>query len=67
MVSFEELKDGLPSVFQKGIDMSGYTLSTLILAKLYRDDNTTTGDVTAWDIDFHYEIDTPGSRQEFIK
>jgi len=50
-----------------GIDMSGYALSTLILAKLYRDDNTTTGDVTAWDIDFHYEIDTPGSRQEFIK
>lgn len=50
-----------------GIDMTGKTLSAVILGKIYRDDNTTTGDVTGWDIDFHYQIDTLGSRQEFIE
>lgn len=35
--------------------------------RFYRDDNDVTGDVLLKYIDFHYEIDTDGSRQEFIK
>jgi hypothetical protein len=50
-----------------GIDMTDKTLSALILGRLYRNDNVTTGDVLAWEIDFHYKKDTLGSRQEFNK
>ena len=42
-------------------------VSALILGKLYRDDNTTTGDVLGYDIDFHYQIDSLGSRQVYEK
>lgn len=50
------------------IDMSAITESSaLVLGRVYRDDNTTTGDVLAWEFDFHFESDTPGSRTEFTK
>lgn len=42
-------------------------LSSVILGMLYREDDTTTGDVLAWDFDFHFEIDSPGSRDEYTK
>jgi hypothetical protein len=50
-----------------GIDMSTAGLSALILGKLYRDDNLTTGDVLGFEIDFHFQLDAPGSRSPFAK
>lgn len=50
------------------LDMSAVTVTSgLLIGKVYRDDNTTTGDVLAWELDFHFESDSPGSRTEFIK
>lgn len=49
------------------IDGTGYGISSLLLVKLYRNDNVTTGDVLAWDFDIHYQIDTIGSLGEFTK
>lgn len=42
-------------------------VSALMIGKLSRNDNTTTGDVLAFDLDFHLEIDSPGSREEYTK
>jgi hypothetical protein len=42
-------------------------LSANLDIKLYRNDNVVTGDVLVKYIDVHYEIDTDGSREEFIK
>jgi len=39
----------------------------MMLVKLYRDDNTYTGDALTFQFDIHYEIDTVGSRQEYVK
>jgi hypothetical protein len=50
-----------------GISGSGKTISSLLLIKLFRNDNTVTGDVLAYQFDIHYEIDTMGSRTEFTK
>lgn len=50
------------------IDMSGVTgTSAVILGKLYRDDNTYTGDALAFDFDFHFQMDAIGSRDENTK
>lgn len=50
------------------IDMSGVSgLSAIIRCKLYRDDNTTTGDVLAFEADFHYQLDSFGSDEEGSK
>lgn len=50
------------------IDGSGITgTSAIFLGKVYRDDNTTTGDVLAFEFDLHYEKDSLGSREEYIK
>lgn len=46
---------------------SGKGISSMLVVKLYRDDNTTTGDVLAFQFDFHYQVDSFGSSQEFIK
>lgn len=46
---------------------SGFLISSLLLIKIYRTDNTTTGDVLAWDFDIHYQLDMVGSRLQFIK
>ena len=35
--------------------------------KLYRNDNRVTGDVLTKYVDYHYQMDDQGSRQEFIK
>ena len=50
-----------------GLDGTGKTVSSMLLVKLYRDDNVYTGDVLVDDFDIHIEIDTFGSRQEYIK
>lgn len=42
-------------------------ISSLLLVKLYRDDNAVTGDVLAWQFDCHIECDTLGSSEEYIK
>lgn len=49
------------------IDGTGFTLSSILDIKIYRDDNVVTGDVLAKEFDIHYQIDRPGSRQEFVK
>lgn len=42
-------------------------ISSMLLIKLYRDDNVTTGDVLAFEFDIHYQRDSLGSRFEFVK
>lgn len=49
-----------------GVDASSYNISALMLCKLYRDD-TSTGDIPAWQFDINYEIDSLGSSTEYIK
>ena len=49
------------------ISGSGKTISSMLLIKLYRDDNAVTGDVLVYEFDLHYEIDMLGSRTEFTK
>lgn len=46
---------------------SNMGISSIMKCKLYRQDNTTTGDVLADQFDFHYERDGFGSKQEFAK
>ena len=54
------------------IDGSSITgLSSMMLIKLYREDNVDGGagggDAMAFQFDIHFEIDMPGSRQEYVK
>ena len=42
-------------------------VSSIIDIRIYRDDNDVTGDVLLKEFDIHYQIDSLGSRQEFIK
>jgi len=49
------------------ISGSGKTISSILLIKLFRDDNTVTGDVLTYQFDIHYEIDSLGSKEEGIK
>lgn len=49
------------------ISGTGKGLSSILLIKLYRDDNVTTGDVLGFQFDIHFEIDTIGSREELTK
>jgi len=49
------------------ISGSGHTISSILLIKLYRDDNVYSGDALTWEIDFHYQVDSLGSRQEYVK
>jgi len=50
-----------------GIAGTGKGISSLLLCKLYRDDNVYTGDALAFQFDVHFEIDAAGSREEYIK
>jgi hypothetical protein len=54
-----------------GIDGTGKTLSSMIICRLYRDvsdaNDTYASDAFLLEIDFHYEIDTVGSRTELTK
>jgi hypothetical protein len=46
---------------------TGKTISSILLCKLYRDDNVYTGDALAYQFDIHYEIDSFGSAEEYTK
>jgi len=50
-----------------GIVGTGKNISSLVLVKLYRDDNIVTGDVLAWQFDVHIECDSYGSELEYTK
>lgn len=43
------------------------TVSSILLMKLYREDNVTSGDVLAFEFDIHYQKDSLGSVQEYTK
>lgn len=43
------------------------SVSSIMDVKIYRDDNNVTGDVLVKEFDIHYQIDSLGSKQEFIK
>jgi len=57
---------GLPA-----IDMTGCVLSCMILCRIFRDATALgddyTDDAIALEFDVHYQSDSPGSRQEYIK
>jgi hypothetical protein len=46
---------------------TGYTMSSILQIKLYRDDNAYTGNLLATSFDIHYESDTLGSNAEYVK
>ena len=50
-----------------GIDGTGKKISSLILIKLYRDDNVYVGDALAFQLDIHYQKDSDGSRTIYAK
>jgi hypothetical protein len=51
--------------------MSGHTVSSIVVWKLERvgddDADTYTGTARFLELDFHYQSDTEGSRQEYVK
>lgn len=60
--------EGITQITPLGtIDGANIALSSILLMKVYRDDNTTTGDVLGYEMDIHYQIDSRGSRREFVK
>jgi hypothetical protein len=50
-----------------GIDGTGKKVSSIMLIKLYRDDNVVTGTVIADQFDIHILKDSWGSREEYVK
>lgn len=50
-----------------GIDGTGKKISSMILIKLYRDDNVYVGDALAFQLDIHYQKDSDGSRTIYAK
>lgn len=53
--------------FFDSIDGTGKRISSMLLMKVYRDDNTTTGDVLGFEFDIHYKSNTSGSRSQSSK
>lgn len=49
------------------IDMTNRPISTIVDFIFYRDDNVVTGDVLLKEFDIHYQVDSTGSRGEYIK
>lgn len=49
------------------LQTTGVGVSSIMLIKLYREDNTYTGDAVTYQFDVHYQIDTVGSRGLFTK
>lgn len=49
------------------ISGAGKTISSILDIKLYRNDNVYVGDLLAKQFDIHYQKDSFGSRQEYIK
>lgn len=54
-------------VFPEIAAPTGDNVSSIMIIRFYRDDNTTTGDVLAFEFDIHYQIDEPGSQEEYVK
>jgi hypothetical protein len=50
-----------------GISGVGKNISSVLVIKLFRNDNVVAGDVLAYQFDIHYEKDTLGSRTEYTK
>ena len=50
-----------------GLSPGEKNISSILLVKLYRDDNVVSGYVLGFQFDVHYEKDTQGSRLEFTK
>jgi hypothetical protein len=51
-----------------GIGASGKTLSSMLVCRLYRSaSDTYSGDAGLLEIDFHYQVDSDGSNQEYTK
>ena len=50
-----------------GISGTGKYISSILIIKLYREDNVYTGDTLVDDFDIHYQIDSTGSQAEYIK
>jgi hypothetical protein len=55
----------------EGMDATGKTISSIIICRISRRGNnasdTYNGNAGAMEFDFHYQLDTYGSRQEYIK
>lgn len=49
------------------INGAGKTISSMLLLKLYRQDDAVTGDVLAYQFDIHFERDSLGSPQRYSK
>jgi len=51
------------------ISMTGNKISTMISGRIYRNSPADTYNSPAWllEIDFHIRVNTPGSRQEYVK
>jgi len=66
MVAKKHYIAGLPD-----IDTTGCTISSMILCRLFRDttdvEDTYPDEVALMEFDFHFQNNTPGSRQEYIK
>jgi hypothetical protein len=64
--AFKHLLTPLPTM-----SGSGKTLSSMIICRLYRDADAGADDFAydagLFEIDFHYQIDSDGSRQEYTK
>lgn len=52
-----------------GVDATGKTLSSMLICRLFRDvsDTYSGDDVFLLEIDFHYQVDSDGSNQEYTK
>jgi hypothetical protein len=50
-----------------GIDGTGKTMSSILQIKLYRNDSAYQGDCLVTSFDIHYEIDSMGSNEEYVK
>jgi len=67
----EENKQYLTPLGAAGIDGTNKQISSMLICRIFRDGSDTAdtfaGYAGALEVDFHYEINTMGSRQEFIK
>jgi hypothetical protein len=64
------LKHLLHDFSETGIDGTGKTLSSILMCKFYRseaDSDNYAGGIYALEVDFHFEIDTIGSREILTK
>lgn len=76
LIAVNDASDQVAGKHQKAIfapiDMTGKPLSTMLVCRLMREatdaaDTYDGHDALMFEVDFHYEIDRPGSRQQYIK